>query len=106
MNETDYDLKHAEVPQPIDDMEELWEIIDGMNASFKVVQRNEEGGKHDCTNHDILLQHVKTGKYYGFDYTSSYNYGFDPGNAIEFPYTLYEVEVTPVQTFTWKVKKA
>jgi len=106
MNETDYDLKHAEAPQPIEDMEELWEILHGSNKRFISVQHNEEGGKHDCTYHSILLQHVKTGKYYGFEYEQSYNNGFDPGDCITYPLTLDEVEVTPVQTFTWKVKKA
>lgn len=106
MTDIDYDLKHAEAPQPIEDMEELCDILDGMNASFKVVQQDEQGGKHDCTYYSTLLQHVKTGKYYGFDHESSYNHGFDHCGCITYPLTLDEVEVTPVQTFTWKVKKA
>lgn len=106
MEDIDYDLKHAEAPQPIDDEDELLEILLGSNKSFTVVQEDVDGGKHDCTYYSVLIQHVKTGKYYGFEYEQSYNNGFDPGDCITYPLTLDEVEVTPVQTFTWKVKKA
>jgi len=78
---------------PIADFETLFDILDGMHKEWEVLQQDEFGGKHDCTDYSYLLRYKPTQQLYMFDCEKSYNHGFDPGNAIDYPVEFEKAKI-------------
>lgn len=83
---------------PINDMEALCDILDGMNPDWEVLQKDQFAGKHDCTDYRYLLRYKSTQQLYMFDCERSYNHGFDPGDTIDYPVKFEKAKI--VDTIT------
>ena len=91
--------------EPIKDLEEFMEITYGTDPNWEVIQHDEEGGKHDCTEHVLYVKNKQDGKHYLMYYSCSYNHGVDPGRCMEFPMQLEEIKLIPVTTYKYELIK-
>ena len=83
---------------PINDMEALFEILDGYDDNWEVLQEDESAGKHDCTDYRYLLRYKPTQQLYYFSCEKSYNHGFDPGDVIDYPVEFEKAKITGTKT--------
>ena len=78
----------------MNDEEQVDNILNGLDQDWEVVQKEEEGGKHDCTNYYYLLKHKPTQQLYGFSDNRSYNWG---SNNI-YPVKFWKAKITGTKT--------
>ena len=88
----------------IQNVQEYLRIIWGENKDWELVQKDEEGGKHDCTEETYLMQYKPNGLYYLLWNSQSYNDGAQIEYTHDFPNEPEEIELIPVTTYKYKIK--
>lgn len=91
--------------EPIKDLDEYFEIIWNQHKDWKIIQHDEHGGKHDCTDHSYLLRYIPNGELYMAEHSTSYNDGIQ-NRYMDFPMQLDRAEIVAEKVnYIWKEKK-